>query len=1182
VKLVFPRAAVFVCLALCGVGMLSAQARANCGDGFLDPGEACDSGAIGAGPAAVLSGDALGNPIVGLAFGLDGALFALQADGVVMRVPASDANDWISNHVLEPGERVTPFGTASGGQLSGMAHGADRVLYITRRDTGRIERHAALTGLPLGAFPVSGALFRPDAVLPDSDGIWLVAGRDDGGQLQPVSRVDPATGLASTPFPDVLGEVALAGDEAHLFVAAGRAVFAYRRTDGSFQDILFLGETTERVHQLAVLDDDSLLVLLRADDTLTLRLVRVQMGSGAIIGEVDDLAAGPVEALTALAVAPSGLVAVAFDGVEGPAIVVWRDMLSDQRAGACRLDCRQARCGDGVVDAGEDCDDGAGEPGDGCDAACAFEPGWSCAGRGVSMVCTAGCGDGVLANAEACDDGNTAIGDGCNNNCIVEAGWRCDGAGPCAAAACGDRMAVGDELCDVEHAACVDCRMSPGIACNSEGCAEGCGNGVPGAFEQCDDGNSRRGDGCDVACRIEPGWSCSEAGCVEACGDGRIVGQETCDFGYLAGNDATLSAACVSCNVVAGWACDATGCDESCGNTLLDAREQCDDGALVSGDGCSPNCIVEAGWACDGGGCAAARCGDGITVAAERCDDGNNQAGDGCSSQCVVEAGWVCLEGQCRRSCGDGIVQAPETCDDLNIEDGDGCSPNCMVEPGWSCDDANGCAAVACGDGFRAGDEACDDGARMPGDGCDDICGLEAGWVCPGAATACFATCGNGVVDVGEVCDDGSVVNGDGCSANCVVESGWHCLVVEPDDGAPASACAAVCGDGQLVGPETCELSHPACRDCRLDSGWVCAEGECAATCGNTRLERGESCDDGNLRDGDGCTGNCVVEPGWACPDRFCRAAACGDHIIAGTENCDDGNAEAGDGCDADCLMEAGWICDPDGCRETCGDGRLDAAEMCDDADTFDGDGCSSNCLREAGWVCVGTPSVCAPTACGDGIVVALEACDDGNEADGDGCSSSCRIETGWTCAGTRCTTTCSDGIIAGAETCDDGNRINGDGCSGLCLVEVGWECVQTPPLASRCKRLPYCGDGEVDVGEACDDGNARAGDGCAGCAVEDGWICDEDGCRPDEPTGPQPGDRDGDGVIDGLDNCPDDANPDQADRDDDGVGDVCTIIEPPVIVVDGGNCGGGAAGGWLVWSSLLLAWGARRQKRIR
>jgi len=43
------------------------------------------------------------------------------------------------------------------------------------------------------------------------------------------------------------------------------------------------------------------------------------------------------------------------------------------------------------------------------------------------------------------------------------------------------------------------------------------------------------------------------------------------------------------------------------------------------------------------------------------------------------------------------------------------------------------------------------------------------------------------------------------------------------------------------------------------------------------------------------------------------------------------------------------------------------------------------------------------------------------------------------------------------------------------------------------------------------------------------------------EPTG-SPGDADADGVDDTLDNCPDEPNPDQADCDGDGAGDVCEL----------------------------------------
>lgn len=41
-----------------------------------------------------------------------------------------------------------------------------------------------------------------------------------------------------------------------------------------------------------------------------------------------------------------------------------------------------------------------------------------------------------------------------------------------------------------------------------------------------------------------------------------------------------------------------------------------------------------------------------------------------------------------------------------------------------------------------------------------------------------------------------------------------------------------------------------------------------------------------------------------------------------------------------------------------------------------------------------------------------------------------------------------------------------------------------------------------------------------------------------------QSGDSDGDGVLDGVDNCPDDFNDEQLDLDGDGIGDVCDLVD--------------------------------------
>ena len=61
--------------------------------------------------------------------------------------------------------------------------------------------------------------------------------------------------------------------------------------------------------------------------------------------------------------------------------------------------------------------------------------------------------------------------------------------------------------------------------------------------------------------------------------------------------------------------------------------------------------------------------------------------------------------------------------------------------------------------------------------------------------------------------------------------------------------------------------------------------------CGDGLL-RGESCDDGNLIDGDGCDSNCT-------------ATDCGNGVQTAGEDCDDGNLVDGDGCSATCRIQA-------------------------------------------------------------------------------------------------------------------------------------------------------------------------------------------------------------------------------------------------------------------------------------
>lgn len=144
-----------------------------------------------------------------------------------------------------------------------------------------------------------------------------------------------------------------------------------------------------------------------------------------------------------------------------------------------------------------------------------------------------------------------------------------------------------------------------------------------------------------------------------------------------------------------------------CPNEILEAGEGCDDGNADPCDGCSPACALESG------------CGDGSVCGAEECDDANATACDGCSPACALEL------------CGDGVLCAAqgELCDDANTDACDGCSPACGIE--------------ACGNGVLDCREECDDANASACDGCsacridelvyrDDFEGGTAGWEATG------------------------------------------------------------------------------------------------------------------------------------------------------------------------------------------------------------------------------------------------------------------------------------------------------------------------------------------------------------------------------------------------------------------------------------------------------------------
>lgn len=102
--------------------------------------------------------------------------------------------------------------------------------------------------------------------------------------------------------------------------------------------------------------------------------------------------------------------------------------------------------------------------------------------------------------------------------------------------------------------------------------------------------------------------------------------------------------------------------------------------------------------------------------------------------------------------------------------------------------------------------------------------------------------------------------------------------------------------------------------------------------------------------------------------------------------------------------------------------------------------------------------------------------------------------------------------------------------------------------------------DGFVDAVDVCaalvddqrDEDGDGAGDACDVCPLVADDQADEDG----DGVGDACEDGDGDGIVDGDDNCPTEANRDQVDLDKDGIGNACD--EAVTFAAEDGGCSGG------------------------
>src|SRR5262249_14785911 len=153
----------------------------------------------------------------------------------------------------------------------------------------------------------------------------------------------------------------------------------------------------------------------------------------------------------------------------------------------------------------------------------------------------------------------------------------------------------------------------------------------------------------------------------------------------------------------------------------------------------------------------------------------------------------------------------------------------------------------------------------------------------------------------------------------------------QPDPtGRIAQDCATTVADeiGQNCGSVNLATAFPNCNPADATAATDCLNRQ--SVCQfclllNEGDQLGRDCD--AMDDGDPSNGSC--------------GHLCGDGVVQNGESCDDSNTNDNDGCSSTCLTEGGWTCtgQPSVCTHNCGNGVLDAGENCDDGGTANGDG---------------------------------------------------------------------------------------------------------------------------------------------------------------------------------------------------------------------------------------------------
>ncbi len=340
--------------------------------------------------------------------------------------------------------------------------------------------------------------------------------------------------------------------------------------------------------------------------------------------------------------------------------------------------------------------------------------------------------------------------------------------------------------------------------------------------------------------------------------------------------------------------------------------------------------------------------------------------------------------------------------------------------------------------------------------------------------------CGNGLVGPDEQCDDGNILDGDCCSLSCQLESTGSACPGGVCDGAggcstytPTSTATETGTSTPTETPTDTATATPSATPTSSPTDTSTS----TLTPTNTPTSTATSTSTSTLTATRTATATSTpTSTSTMTPTPTSTSTplpACGDHIVQAGESCDDGNHVDCDGCDSNCTLSGP------------GNGVLCPPEQCDDGNVVNGDCCSAAGQFEAsGGACAADNNGCTNDVCNATGVCThpnnAALCDDGLFCNGtDTCGGgACSVHSGSPCS-TQCNATCAEAtdscFDAAGTHCDDGDACTlhevCDG-AGQCVgeaVAVDFAVLRWPPVPPTEVELRLGRDAEAQ-GNVCAD----------------------------------------------------------------------------------------------------------------